>query len=243
EHLQKKINEAQFGAFASHPALPAAEYKLAVPTSSGKTLYTFCMCPGGVVVPATVETGCVVTNGMSDHARDGENANAALLVCFCPEEMPGDLFAGFRFQRELERASFDLAGGGYKAPAQTVGDFLKGQKTVSFGSVSPSYARGVMPCDLGELLPETVLEPLREGIVLMDGKLRGFADPNAVLTAPESRSTCPVRILRDSSRQSELRGLYPIGEGAGYAGGITSSGMDGVKSALLYLDTLKGNNA
>lgn len=242
EQSQERLNAVQYGEQASLPGLPQADYKLAVPTCTGKTLYSFCMCPGGEVVAATSEAGAVVTNGMSSFARNGQNANAAHLVSFPPEEMPGDLFAGFEFQRNLEERAFQAGGGAFRAPAQMVGDFLKGQVSAAFGAVAPSYGRGVTPFDLNELLPQIVAESLRDGLVLMDRRLPGFAHAENVLTAPESRSTCPVRVLRGADLQSELRGLYPMGEGAGYAGGILSSAMDGMKCATAYLERLREEN-
>ena len=240
EQLQREIDRVQYGRYAGHPALPPADYKLAALTKTGRTLYTFCMCPGGEVIPAASCPGGVVTNGMSLHARDGQNANAALLVSVCPDDLSDDLFAGFRFQNDLEQRAFVMAGGGFKAPAQTVADFLKGQKSGGFGRVRPSYARGVCPSDLSDLLPPVFCETIRDGLAILDGKLSGFAAKDAVLTGPESRSTCPVRILRGDDRQSAVRGIFPVGEGAGYAGGITSSAMDGIRSALAYLTFLKG---
>lgn len=235
EHKQSWLNERQYGLMAKHPKLPAADYKVAVSTKTGKTLYSFCMCPGGVVIPAASETGGVVTNGMSRYLRDGENCNAALLVSLTPEEIPGDLFAGFAFQKQLEESGYRLGGGGFSAPCQTVGDFLKGRESKSFGKVIPSYARGVKPADLSLLFPSTITETIKDGILKIDGKLNGFASPDAVLTGPESRATSPVRILRGEDRQSDLSGLYPIGEGAGYAGGILSAAMDGIRSAEQYV--------
>ena len=242
EHRQAWLNERQYGRYASHPKLPPADYKLSVRTKTGKILYSFCMCPGGFVVPATSAPDAVVTNGMSFFARDGENANAALLISFAPEEVPGDLFSGFSLQEKLERDAYRLGGGDFAAPAQTVGDYLNGQSSVAFGSVLPSYARGAVPSGLSKLFNSEFNETMRDGIHLMDEKLPGFSDPDAVLTGPESRSTCPVRILRDETRQSRMRGLYPIGEGAGYAGGIMSSAMDGIKSAVAFLSAVSGRD-
>ena len=242
EHKQSWLDQKQYGSFAGHPKLPAADYKLAVPTKTGKTLYTFCMCPGGVVVPSTGNRNAVVTNGMSAFARNEENANAALLVSLTPEEMPGDLFEGFSFQKRLEEAAFQMGGATYAAPGQTVGDFLKNQSSRSFCSVRPSYALGVVPGNLSPLFPPLIHESIRDGILLMDEKLAGFADPEAVLTGPETRSTCPVRIIRDEGRQSAVAGIYPVGEGAGYAGGIMSAAMDGIKSAFAFLNALNGQD-
>ena len=239
EHKQSWLNEKQYGLYADHPALPAADYKLSAQTKTGKTLYSFCMCPGGEVIPAASHKNGVVTNGMSRFARDNDNANAALLVSIEPREMPGDLFCGFDFQRKLEESAFHMGGGGYLAPAQTVGDFLARQKTISFGSITPSYSRGVKGANLPDLFPNGIVETLQDGLLLLDRKMTGFAQPDAVITGPESRSTCPVRVLREDDRQSTIKGVFPIGEGAGYAGGITYSAIDGIKSAMAYLFQLK----
>lgn len=239
EHAQNKINRSQYGSALEQYRLPAADYKLAVPTASGKNLYTFCMCPGGVVVPAASEEGGVVTNGMSNFARDGENANSALLYNVLPEELSGDVLEGFRFQERLERKAYEAAGGSFVAPCQRVGDFLKGQESVSFGEICPTYARGVKPANLDKILPLEFCNALREGITRMGNLLEGFDDEDALLTAVESRATCPVRIPRGENFQSEIQGLYPIGEGAGYAGGIMSSAMDGMKAAEAYFVKLE----
>ena len=231
EHPQSCINRAQYGR-ERLPGFPAADYKLVAHTRNGRTVYTFCMCPGGVVVAAASEAGGVVTNGMSYHARDGENANSALLCEVLPSDLPDGLFAGLTFQRELEQAAFRAGGGGFRAPAQTVGDFLAGQASTAFSSVRPTYSRGVTPCDLRAFLPAFVSASLAEALPLFGRKLRGFDRPDAVLTGVESRSTSPIRILRGETMQSpSLAGLYPIGEGAGYAGGIVSAAIDGVKCA------------
>lgn len=240
EHLQKKIDQTQYGSFWGGK-LSAADYKLAVPTSSGKTLYTFCMCPGGVVVPSASEEGGVVTNGMSYFARDGENANSALLLNVLPEELPNDIFSGFAFQRELEEKAFAAGGGDFKAPGQLVGDFLNEKESVSFGEVSPSYSLGVRPSCVDEYLPLGLCDPLREGIRKMGDIFEGFSDYDAVLTGVESRATSPVRILRGEDFQSSVSGLYPIGEGAGYAGGIMSSAMDGMKAVEAFFIKMEEN--
>ncbi len=239
EHLQEKINRAQYGASLQQYSLPSADYKLAVPTATGKNLYTFCMCPGGVVVPAVSEDGGVVTNGMSNFARDGKNANSALLYNILPEELPEDTLSGFQFQESLEQKAYIAGSGGFVAPCQRFGDFLKGEESRYFGSVQPTYATGVKPCDLHRVLPREICDALGEGIVKMGKLLEGFDDEDALLTAVESRATCPVRIPRGEDFQSEIRGLYPIGEGAGYAGGIMSSAMDGMKAAEAYFSKLE----
>ncbi len=241
EHLQESINRSQYGEGIRHSKLPPAEYKLAVSTSTGKNLYTFCMCPGGVVVPAASEEGGVVTNGMSDFARDGNNANSALLYNILPDELPEDVLSGFRFQEELERKAYQAGGSAFAAPCQRFGDFLNGQASKSFGSVTPTYARGVKLVDLHQVLPSDLCSALSEGILKMGGILRGFDDADALLTAVESRATCPIRIPRGEDFQSEIRGLYPIGEGAGYAGGIMSSAMDGMRAVEAYFEKMEEN--
>ncbi len=237
EHHQSMIDRAQYGAFAGHRALGAADYKLAVHTPDGRGVYTFCMCPGGTVVAAASEEGMVCTNGMSEFARDKENANAAVLVGISPADFGSDHpLAGMALQRKLERAAYLAGGGDYKAPAQLVGDFLQNRPSVNFGKVTPSYTRGVTPTDLSKCLPEPVTAAMRAGLVLMDRSLKGFADPEAVLTGVEARSSSPVRMLRDETGQSvTVQGLYPCGEGAGYAGGITSAAVDGIRCAEFLL--------
>ncbi len=228
EHSQSAIDKAQYG--SSGLPLPPADYKL-VEHLEEETVYTFCMCPGGYVVAAASEEGGIVTNGMSNADRGGENANAALLVTVGPEEfpIPGAL-GGMHWQREIERAAF-RASGSYRAPAQLVGDFLAGRASCGQGGVAPTYRPGVHWCDLNTLLPEKLTGALKRALPRLEGRLQGFAAPDAVLTAPETRSSSPVRILRDESRQSALRGLYPCGEGAGYAGGIMSAAIDGMMTA------------
>ncbi len=229
EHSQEMINKSQYGDM--HGKLGAADYKLSVHLENGRGVYTFCMCPGGVVVASASEEGGVVTNGMSRFARGGENANSALLVSVTPDDFEGcDVLAGMYLQRETERRAYEAAGGGYKAPAQRVGDFLgiggAGEK------INPSYRPGVVWTKLDDVLPQFVTDSLREALPMLDQKLKGFADKNAVLTAPETRSSSPVRILRDKETfQSDIAGLYPCGEGAGYAGGIMSAAADGIKTA------------
>ena len=228
EQKQRDIDIAQYG--GENPALPPADYKL-VEHLDGETVYTFCMCPGGFVVAAASEEGRVVTNGMSYADRDGENANAALLVTVNPADFPyeGNL-GGMRWQREIEGNAYRVSGS-YRAPAQKVGDFLAGRPSVGAGRVTPTYRPGVTWCDLHDVLPGKITDAIAQALPRLDGKLKGFADPDAVMTAPETRSSSPVRIIRDSSRQSSLRGLYPTGEGAGYAGGIMSAAIDGIMTA------------
>ena len=233
EHRQADINRAQYGKFADHPALGAADYKLSVHLPNGRSVYTFCMCPGGVVVAAASEAGGAVVNGMSLFARDGENANSALLVNVLPEDFgEGDALSGVRFQREWERAAFLAGGGDYRAPAQRVGDFLRGAPSEGAGRVKPSYRPGVKWGSLDQCLPGFVTDAMRQALPLLDRKLRGFSDPDAVLTGVETRSSSPVRIERDAETlNGSLRGLYPCGEGAGYAGGIMSAAVDGMRCA------------
>ena len=236
EHLQKTINESQYGPFAENPALGAADYKLNVKLPDGTSAYTFCMCPGGYVVAAASEEGGVVTNGMSNCARDGENANAALLVTLTPEDFPEKgVLGGMAYQEQLEQAAFEKGGGNYRAPAQLVGDFLAHRPSTGFGAVQPTYRPGVTLCDLHEVLPERITKVLENALPELDRKLHGFAGADAVMTAPETRSSSPVRILRGENRQSALAGLYPCGEGAGYAGGIMSAAVDGILTAEAIL--------
>ena len=233
EHLQEMINRSQYGDFYNSPYLGAADYKLAVHLKSGRGVYTFCMCPGGTVVAAASEAGRLVTNGMSEFARDKRNANSALLVGITTNDIgSSDVLAGVELQRKLESQAFTLGGGNYNAPVQRVCDFIKKQKSTATGSVIPSYEPGYELTSLDMCLPQFMTDSLREGIALMGGRLRGFDDGDAVLTAVESRSSSPVRILRDENMQSvSLKGLYPCGEGAGYAGGIMSAAVDGIKAA------------
>lgn len=238
EHPQAFINRAQYGKFAEHPALGAADYKLAVHLPNGRGVYTFCMCPGGSVVAAASEDGRLVTNGMSNFARDGQNANAALLVGVGPEDYGDDSpLAGVQFQRRLEEYAYQLGGGAYAAPVQRAEDFLQRHASRRLGNVQPTYRPGVQPCSLDDCLPELIADSMRQGILQMDRYLHGFAYPDAVLTAVESRSSSPVRILRDEVYQSPLlRGFYPCGEGAGYAGGIISAAVDGIRCAEKVLE-------
>lgn len=236
EHPQEFINDVQYGEFKNHPKLRAADYKLACHPPHGRGAYTFCMCPGGTVVCASSEKGGVVTNGMSEYARDKENANSAILVGVNPEDFPSEhVLSGFQLQREIEQKAFNIGGGDYTAPATLVGDFLKGQKSKKLGAVKPSFPTGVVMDDISAVLPEKVVNTMRDALVQMDKKLKGFAMADAVLTAPETRSSSPVRILRDEFYQTNIRGLYPCGEGAGYAGGIVSAAVDGVKCAEAVL--------
>ncbi len=237
EHLQSKIDLAQYG--SKRGALPAADYSLHVHLPDGSSAFTFCMCPGGQVFAAASEEGGVVTNGMSYSARDGINANAALLVGLQPDDFPGEgVLAGMYWQRALEQAAFHCGGGNYHAPAQLVGDFLAGTPSSGPGSVQPSYRPGVTWTDLHSFLPRKVSDTLAAAIPEFGKRLAGYDDPDAVLTAPETRSSSPVRILRDASLSSSICGLYPCGEGAGYAGGITSAAVDGMRCAEAVISAL-----
>jgi len=236
EHRQETVDEAQYGKY--DPVLPPADYKLVCHLEED-TVYTFCMCPGGFVVAAASEEGRVVTNGMSYADRGGENANAALLVTVNPRDLPGEgPLAGMYWQREIEEAAYSVSGD-YRAPAQRVGDFLAGRPSEGPGAVKPTYRPGVVWCDLHTVLPEKLTRALKEALPRLEGSLKGFASDDAVLTAPETRSSSPVRILRDESRQSSLRGLYPTGEGAGYAGGIMSAAVDGIQTAEAIIESIK----
>ena len=238
EHPRAFIDRAQYGSFAGHPALGAASYKLICHTPDGRGVYTFCMCPGGHVIAAASQPGGVTVNGMSFHARDAENSNSALLVGIRTDDFGDDHpLAGMVLQRGIEKAAFSAAGGGFLAPAQRVEDFLSGRATRSFGTVRPSYRPGVTPADLRAVFPAFITEDLKTGIRAMNSQLSGFAMPDAVLTAPETRSSSPVRILRNPSGESEdCSGLFPAGEGAGYAGGIVSAAIDGISAALKAME-------
>ena len=232
EHKQTTVDESQYGVVS--PVLPPADYKL-VQHLDNATVYSFCMCPGGHVVAAASEEGRIVTNGMSYADRDGENANAALLVTVNPGDFPYEgTLGGMKWQREIEEKAYAVSGS-YRAPAQLVGDFLAGKKSTGAGSVEPTYRPGVTWCDLHDVLPERITASIAEALPKLDEKLKGFAAEDAVMTAPETRSSSPVRIIRDDSRQSSLAGLYPTGEGAGYAGGIMSAAIDGMMTAEAIL--------
>ena len=233
EHPQDLIDRVQFGALAGHPRLGAAEYRLAG-KSGARGVYTFCMCPGGYVVGAASGAGEVVVNGMSDRARDGANANAAVIVQVGPEDFGKDALDGVRFQRELEQKAYaeGFKTGAYFAPAQRLEDFMRGNATKSFGDVKPSYKPGVHPARLDAVLPPYIATGIRDGIAAFSRQLAGYHLPDAVLTAVESRTSSPVRILRDLNGEAEgARGLFPVGEGAGYAGGIVSAAVDGMHAA------------
>ncbi len=242
EHPQSLINECRFGEKASNPLLGAADYQLVHHASNGRSVYTFCMCPGGTVIAATSEVGRVVTNGMSQYSRNERNANAGIVVGITPEtDYPGGRLAGVEFQRFWESRAFELGGGGYKAPAQLVGDFLAGRPSSAFGTVVPSYTPGVHLCDLATALPDYAITAIREAIPAFARQIKGFDLSDAILTAVESRTSSPIRITRDREMQSvNTTGLYPTGEGAGYAGGILSAAMDGIKVAEAVATSLAG---
>ena len=232
EQRQRDIDAAQYKEYAGTPGLPASTYKLSCHLPDGRAAFSFCVCPGGEVVAAASEEGRVVTNGMSEFARDRENINGALLVSVTPEDFGGDgPLAGVAFQRRLEEAAYDAGGRDYHAPAQRVEDFLAGRASQGPGSVAPSYRPGVRWCDLHDCLPPFVSETIAQALPILGKKLPGYDAPDAVMTAVESRSSSPVRIPRGENGQSPIRGLYPCGEGAGYAGGILSAAADGCRMA------------
>lgn len=239
EHLQADLDKNQFGEYCH--SLPAAEYKVNMRTrDENRGVYTFCMCPGGVVVAASSEADMVVTNGMSYYARDLENSNSALLVSVSPEDYNGidNPLAGIEFQRELERSAFKHGGGEYKAPAQLVRDFKDNVASSEYGKVIPSYTRGVKLTNLHDVLPTFICEALQESLNVLAGKLEIFADGEAVMTAVESRSSSPITIVRDETYNSSIDGLFPCGEGAGYAGGIVSAAIDGIRTAEKVIENI-----
>ena len=232
EHPQEAVNRSQYGRFAGHPALGPAEYHLSARLPDGRGAYTFCMCPGGTVVPAASREGGLCVNGMSPYARDGKNANAAVLVDVRTEDFGDDHpLAGFGLQRAWEERAFRAGGGGYRAPVQRVEDVLAGRATGRLGDVTPTYRPGVTCADFRDILPGFAYRGLQGALRAFDGQLAGFAAPDAVMTAVESRSSCPVRVTRDRRCESSIAGVYPCGEGAGYAGGIMSAAVDGVRVA------------
>jgi len=232
EHPQSLIDKARLGSNAGNPLLGAADYKLVHHAKNGRSVYSFCMCPGGTVVAATSESGRVVTNGMSQYSRNERNANAGIVVGITPEDYPGGPLAGIELQRKLESRAFELGGGGYEAPGQLVGDFLAGRPSTRLGVVQPSYKPGVHLTDLASALPDYAIEAIREALPAFDQQIKGFAMKGAVLTGVETRTSSPLRITRGDDFQSlNVKGLYPAGEGAGYAGGILSAGVDGIKVA------------
>jgi uncharacterized FAD-dependent dehydrogenase len=232
EHPQSLIDQARLGPNAGNALLGAADYKLVHHAKNGRAVYSFCMCPGGTVVAATSEEGRVVTNGMSQYSRNERNANAGIVVGITPADFPGGVLAGVELQRQLESRAFELGGGNYDAPAQLVGDFLQGKASTQLGGVEPSYKPGVHLTDLAPSLPDYAIAAIREAIPAFDQQIKGFAMKDAVLTGVETRTSSPLRITRGDDFQSlNVKGLYPAGEGAGYAGGILSAGVDGIKVA------------
>ena len=234
EHPQEIINTSQYGESAGHPKLKAAEYRLAhTDKNTGRSIYSFCMCPGGVVVAASSEKNRLVSNGMSYHARDKENANSAVVVTVGPEDFEGDSpLRGMEFQRHYEELAFNLGGGDYKAPIQLLGDFMNDRVSTEFKTVTPSFTRGHNFKDLRECLPSYVVDALKEGITAFDKKIKGYGHPDTILTGIETRTSAPVRLNRNESLESvNLSGLFPAGEGAGFAGGIVSAAVDGIKVA------------
>ncbi len=232
EHPQSLIDRARFGQNAGNPSLGAADYKLVHHCSNGRSVYSFCMCPGGTVVAATSEEGRVVTNGMSQYSRNERNANSGIVVGITPEDYPGGALAGIAFQRQWEERAFELGGKNYHAPGQLVGDFIAGQPSTNLGSVIPSYTPGVHLTDLSSALPAYAIEAIREALPAFDKQLKGFAMHDAVLTGVETRTSSPIRVKRREDFQSmNTCGLYPAGEGAGYAGGILSAAVDGIQVA------------
>jgi uncharacterized FAD-dependent dehydrogenase len=233
EHPQSLIDRDRFGKHVRHPVLGAADYKLVHHCSNGRAVYSFCMCPGGTVVAATSEPNRVVTNGMSQYSRAERNANAGIVVGITPDDYPGGPLAGIAFQRHWESRAFELGGGGYRAPAQRVEDFLAGRPSTSLGVVQPSYTPAVTPTDLSTALPDYAIAAIREALPAFDRKIKGYAMGDAVLTAVETRTSSPLRIKRkdDDYQSVNVAGLYPAGEGAGYAGGIYSAAIDGIEVA------------
>jgi uncharacterized FAD-dependent dehydrogenase len=240
EHPQGLIDRSRFGKFAGHKLLGAADYKVVHHCSNGRAVYSFCMCPGGTVVAAASEPGRVVTNGMSQYSRNERNANAGIVVGITPEDFPGGPLAGIAFQRKWEERAFELGGGDYSAPAQLVGDFIARRASTARGSVEPSYKPGVRMTDLSTALPDYVVEAIREALPQIDKKIPGFAMDDAILTGVETRTSSPIRVRRKDNYQSmNVDGLYPAGEGAGYAGGIYSAAIDGIEVAeALALDMM-----
>jgi len=232
EHPQSLIDHARWGNHAGHKLLGAADYKLVHHCSNGRSVYSFCMCPGGTVVAATSEVGRVVTNGMSQYSRNERNANAGIVVGITPKDYPGGVLAGIDFQRHWESRAFEAGGENYCAPAQRVGDFLAGRPSAALGEVTPSYTPGVKMTDLSSCIPDYAIAAIREALPAFDRQIKGFAMDDAVLTGVETRTSSPIRIKRNAKYESiNTLGLYPAGEGAGYAGGIYSAAVDGIEVA------------
>jgi uncharacterized FAD-dependent dehydrogenase len=244
EHPQSLVDRCRYGGFAGNPILGAADYRLAHHCSNGRSVYSFCMCPGGTVVAATSEPGRVVTNGMSQYSRNERNANAGIVVGITPADYPGHPLAGVAFQRHWEERAFEVGGRTYAAPAQRVGDFLAQRPSTALGEVVPSYRPGVNPTDLALCLPDYAVAAIREALPAFDRQIKGFASDDAVMTGVETRTSSPIRIRRDDSFQSfNTKGLYPAGEGAGYAGGILSAGIDGIRVAEAVARNMTGADA
>jgi uncharacterized protein len=242
EHPQSLVDRARWGRHAGHELLGAADYKLVHHCANGRSVYSFCMCPGGTVVAATSEPGHVVTNGMSQYSRNERNANSGIVVGVTPADYPGHALAGIEFQRKWEALAYQTGGGDYFAPAQLVGDFLARRPSTTLGTVAPSYKPGVRPTDISACVPDYAAVAIREALPAFDRQIRGYAMNDAVLTAVETRTSSPIRIKRGKDCQSiNTRGLYPAGEGAGYAGGILSAAIDGIEvaeaAALSMLNT------
>ncbi len=244
EHPQSLIDKARLGKYAGHPKLGAADYKLVHHAKNGRSVYSFCMCPGGTVVAATSEPGRVVTNGMSQYSRNERNANSGIVVGIDPErDYPGGPLAGIELQERLEAHAYVMGGSNYQAPAQLVGDFVAGRPSTALGSVEPSYKPGVTLGDLAPSLPDFAIEAIREALPAFDRQIKGYNLHDAVLTGIETRTSSPLRITRDASFQSlNLKGLFPAGEGAGYAGGILSAGVDGIRIAEAVARDILGLN-
>ncbi|MCY1397331.1 hypothetical protein D9M71_123320 [compost metagenome] len=243
EHPQSLIDKARLGKYAGHPKLGAADYKLVHHAKNGRSVYSFCMCPGGTVVAATSEPGRVVTNGMSQYSRNERNANSGIVVGITPDDYPGGPLAGIELQERLEAHAYVLGGSNYEAPAQLVGDFVAGKPSTELGSVEPSYKPGVALGDLALALPDYAIEAIREALPAFDKQIRGFGQHDAVLTGIETRTSSPLRITRDETLQSlNVKGLFPAGEGAGYAGGILSAGVDGIRIAEAVARSMLGLN-
>ncbi len=245
EHPQSLIDACRYGKFAKHPLLGAADYKIVHHASNGRGVYSFCMCPGGTVVAATSEPGRVVTNGMSQYSREERNANSGLVVGITPEDYPGHPLAGIAFQRHWEERAFEVGGRNYNAPGQRVADFVAARPTTEFTNVISSYRPGVTPTDLSSCLPDYAIEAIREALPAFDRQIRGYCMDDAVLTGVESRTSSPIRIKRDGTTLESIntRGLFPAGEGAGYAGGILSAGVDGIRVAEAIALSITGETS
>jgi uncharacterized FAD-dependent dehydrogenase len=244
EHPQSLVDRCRYGSSAGNPILGAADYKLTHHCTNGRSVYSFCMCPGGTVVAATSEPGRVVTNGMSQYSRNERNANAGIVVGITPADYPSHPLAGIAFQRHWEECAFEAGGKTYAAPAQRVGDFLAGRPSAALGEVIPSYRPGVNPADLARCLPDYAVAAIREALPAFDRQIKGFASDDAVMTGVETRTSSPIRISRDDTFQSlNTKGLYPAGEGAGYAGGILSASIDGIRVAEAVARKIAGVDA